>query len=195
MKVVLASANANKLRELRSCLPEWSIEPIAATAPEECGSTYYENAGGKARFGVAAARGAWVLGEDSGLEVAGLGGRPGVHSARYGSPGEDAIAKLLSELECVTGEGRAARYVCELVLLGPDGEELRATGILEGSIAEKPRGSEGFGYDPVLVPAGESLTVAELGEEWKRRHSHRAGAAAALRLALATDPRRCKVAP
>jgi len=184
MRVVLASANANKLLELRGCLPDWTIEPIATAAPEENGSTYYENACGKARFGAGVARSSWVLGEDSGIEVAGLGGRPGVYSARYAAPGEDPIAKLLSELAGVTGEGRGARYVCELVLLGPEGEEFRATGILEGAIAGEPRGSEGFGYDPVLVPEGESRTVAELGDEWKRGHSHRARAAGALRRAL-----------
>ena len=184
MKVVLASANANKLRELRSCLPGWSLEPISVPVPEEGGSTYYENACGKARFGCEVTPGSWVLGEDSGLEVAGLGGRPGLRSARYAGPGEEPIGKLLSELGGVTGEGRRARYVCELVLLGPDGRELRATGVLEGAIAELPRGSEGFGYDPVFVPGGESRTVAELGNEWKRAHSHRARAAAALRRAL-----------
>src|SRR5207248_4341827 len=75
---------------------------------------------------------------------------------------------------------RAARYVCELVLLGPEGEEVRGSGVLEGRIAEEPRGSEGFGYDPVFVPAGEERTVAELGSEWKSRHSHRARAVQAL---------------
>jgi len=184
MRVALASANLNKLRELRSCLPDWSIEPIATAAPEEDGSTYYENACEKARFGAAVAPGSWILGEDSGLEVAGLGGRPGVHSARYAGPGEDAVAKLLLDLEGVTGEGRRARYVCQLVLLGPDGQELRAMGILDGSIAEEPSGSEGFGYDPVLVPEDESRTVAELGNAWKRGHSHRARAAAALSRSL-----------
>ena len=184
MRVALASGNANKLRELRSCFPGWRIEPISAAVPEEDGSTYYENARVKACFGAEVTPGSWVLGEDSGLEVAGLSGRPGLRSARYAGPGEEPIAKLLSELGGVTGEGRRARYVCELVLLGPDGRELRATGVLEGAIAELPRGSEGFGYDPVFVPGGESRTVAELGNEWKRAHSHRARAASALRRAF-----------
>jgi XTP/dITP diphosphohydrolase len=121
-----------------------------------------------------------MLGEDSGIEVAALDGAPGVHSARWA---EDPIARLLAELEGVTD--RRARYVCELVAIGPGGEELRGTGTLEGRIAEEPRGSEGFGYDPVFVPGGEELTVAELGNAWKRANSHRARAAAALNSALA----------
>jgi len=120
-----------------------------------------------------------MLGEDSGLEVAALGGAPGVRSARYGKEaGLRAIDRLLRELEEV--DERAARYVCELVLIGPDGRELRGSGVLDGRIASEPRGSEGFGYDPVFVPAGEGRTVAELGDEWKSRNSHRARAAAAL---------------
>jgi XTP/dITP diphosphohydrolase len=121
-----------------------------------------------------------MLGEDSGIEVAALDGAPGLHSARWA---EDPIARLLAELEGVTD--RRARYVCELVAISPDGEELRGTGTLEGRIAGEPKGSEGFGYDPVFVPDGEELTVAELGNAWKRANSHRARAAAALRSALA----------
>ena len=108
-----------------------------------------------------------------------LGGGPGVRSARYGKDeGMRAIARLIRDLQGV--EDRRARYVCELVLLGPEGEEVRGTGVLEGRIAEEPRGSEGFGYDPVFVPDGEERTVAELGNEWKSRNSHRARATQAL---------------
>ena len=121
-----------------------------------------------------------MLGEDSGLEVEALGGAPGIRSARY-APGEDANAKLLDELRGVEGDARRARYVCELVLIGAEGQELRGTGIFEGRIAEEPRGTEGFGYDPVFIPDGQEQTVAELGDEWKSRNSHRARAAAALR--------------
>jgi XTP/dITP diphosphohydrolase len=120
-----------------------------------------------------------MLGEDSGIEVTALGGAPGINSARWA---DDPIARLLAELEGVAD--RRARYVCELVALGPRGEEVRGTGTLEGRIAEAPRGSEGFGYDPVFVPVGEERTVAELGNEWKQRNSHRARAAAALTAAL-----------
>jgi XTP/dITP diphosphohydrolase len=120
-----------------------------------------------------------MLGEDSGLEVEALGGAPGIRSARY-APGEDANAKLLEELRGVEGDARRARYVCELVLIGPEGQELRGTGIFEGRIAAELRGTEGFGYDPVFIPDGEEQTVAELGNEWKSRNSHRARAARAL---------------
>jgi XTP/dITP diphosphohydrolase len=149
--------------------------------PEEGSDSYYENARGKALFGreVGPAE-AWMLGEDSGLEVEALGGAPGIRSARYAPEGGEANAKLLGELRGIEGAARRARYVCELVLIGPDGQELRGTGIFEGRIAEEPRGTEGFGYDPVFIPDGEQQTVAELGNDWKSRHSHRARAARAL---------------
>ena len=157
-------------------MPDWELEPFdSAEYPPETGETYYENARAKALFGPADT---WRLGEDSGLEVEALGGRPGIRSARYGAEGADANEKLLGELREV--EGRAARYVCELVLIGPDERELRGTGVLEGRIAEEPSGAEGFGYDPVFIPAGETRTVAELGNAWKAGHSHRFRAAQAL---------------
>jgi non-canonical purine NTP pyrophosphatase (RdgB/HAM1 family) len=106
---------------------------------------------------------AWILGEDSGLEVEGLGGRPGVQSARFAA-GEH-VERLLAELEGVEGEGQRARYVCELVAVSPEGEEVRGTGILEGRIGAEPRGSEGFGFDPIFVPDGEEQSVAQLGNE------------------------------
>ena len=108
-------------------------------------------------------------------------------SARWA---EDPVARLLSELDGVDVEGRGARYVCELVVLAPDGEEVRATGTLEGVVADGPRGDEGFGYDPIFVPLGESRTVAELGNAWKSEHSHRARAARSLAEALAARSRR-----
>jgi XTP/dITP diphosphohydrolase len=116
--------------------------------------------------------------------VEALGGRPGVLSARYAPEGLPAVEKLLGELEGI--DDRRARYVSELVLLSPDGQELRGTGALEGRIALAPLGTEGFGYDPVFVPDGEERTVAELGNEWKAGHSHRARAALALLAALAS---------
>ena len=188
MKAVLASGNPHKARELEAALPGWEIEPLGADLPPEEGATFYENALAKARFGRTLVGGeGWVLGEDSGLEVEGLGGRPGIRSARYAgldaSDGEN-VAKLLDELRGVGGEGRRARYVSELVCLSPDGRELHATGTLAGTIAEEPRGSGGFGYDPVFVPEGETRTVAELGDEWKAEASHRARAARALAAAV-----------
>jgi XTP/dITP diphosphohydrolase len=178
MRATLCSRNAHKARELEVLMPGWSIETLDADDyPPETGDTYYENARIKAAFGLTRAPG-WAIGEDSGLEVAALDGRPGLHSARYAPEGAPAIAKLLEELE--GREDRSARYVSELVAIAPDGEELRGTGTLEGRIAYEPRGSGGFGYDPVFIPDGEERTVAEFGDEWKSSNSHRARAARAL---------------
>jgi len=182
MRATLCSRNAHKASELERLLPGWTIEPLDRDDyPPETGATYYENAALKARFGREHADG-WVLAEDSGLEVEALGDRPGVFSARYAPEGAPAIAKLLGELEGV--EDRGARYVSELVLLAPDGRELRGTGVLAGRIAEEARGSEGFGYDPIFIAEREELTVAELGNGWKAQHSHRARAARSLLEAL-----------
>jgi XTP/dITP diphosphohydrolase len=182
VRLLLASRNPNKLRELRAALPDWEIELAAAAGePVEDGATFVDNARIKALHGRAHAEPeAWVAGEDSGIEVAALGGRPGVESARWAS---DGVARLLAELE--GADERRARYVCELVVLRPDGSELRARGTLDGAIAHEPRGGEGFGYDPIFVPLGESRTVAELGNAWKAEHSHRARAARALAESLA----------
>jgi len=151
--------------------------------PEEGDESYVENARVKALYGrEVGPADAWMLGEDSGLEVVALAGGPGVRSARYGSEDAGGVERLLRELE--GAEDRRARYVCELVLIGPDGRELRGSGVLEGRIAGEARGSEGFGYDPVFIPGGEGRTVAELGNEWKSRNSHRARAAADLRTSL-----------
>ncbi len=179
----LCSANPHKLDELRSALPEWRIELLDAhDYPPETGSTHYENALGKAQYGRRVGDSdAWMIGEDSGLHVDALGGGPGLHSARWAGD-EDPVERLLRELEGV--HDRAARYVCELVALAPDGSARRGTGTLEGRLAGERRGSEGFGYDPVFVPAGEDATVAELGDAWKSEHSHRAKAARALASAL-----------
>jgi XTP/dITP diphosphohydrolase len=181
VKAVLASRNAHKARELEVLLPGWTIEPLDRDDyPPETGKTYYENARAKASFGWSP--GGWAIGEDSGIEVAALGGRPGIESARYAPEGAPAIARLLGELGDT--HERSARYVSELVAIAPGGEELRGTGVLEGRIADAPRGDAGFGYDPVFVPAGEERTVGELGDAWKAQHSHRARAARALRDAL-----------
>jgi len=173
--VRLCSRNEGKLRELRAALPEWTIELLDANEfPPEKGETYYENALAKARFGrTIGPDDAWMLGEDSGLEAAGLDGRPGLESARFG--GDDPVGALLLALRGV--DDRRARYVCELVALTPAGEEYLGTGTLEGRIVDEPRGSEGFGYDPIFVPDGERQTVAELGNDWKSANSHRARAA------------------
>jgi XTP/dITP diphosphohydrolase len=179
---VLASANRYKLEELREALPGWEIEPLEpADWPEEAGETYYENALIKARFGRGLTDAPWVLGEDSGIECEALDGAPGLHSARW-APGLDQADALLARLE---GEqDRRARMVTELVALAPDGTELRSRGVLEGELATERRGGGGFGYDPIFIPAGHTRTVAEIGDAWKRRNSHRARAALALEAAV-----------
>lgn len=180
MKAALASANPNKARELERLLPGWQIGVLGVTDyPPETGATYYENALAKARFGRQhVPDSGWVLGEDSGIEVEGLGGGPGVLSSRRAAG--DEVGWLLRELEGRTDDARRARYVSVLVALGPNGEERVGRGTLEGRIADHASGVEGFGFDPVFVPEGEERTVAELGNVWKAQNSHRANAARAL---------------
>jgi XTP/dITP diphosphohydrolase len=182
MRLVLASGNSDKLREWRQALPGWSVEPLATEdEPAESGSSFEENARIKARHGRVRSSAPWVVGEDSGIEVCALGGRPGIESARWAA---DPIERLLAELDGLAE--RTARYVCAVVALDPEGSEVVASGTLDGAVTAEPRGTEGFGYDPVFVPLGESRTVAELGDAWKARHSHRARAATALVERLAT---------
>lgn len=183
MSAVLATTNEHKARELERLLPGWRVERIAGELefPPEVGDTFAENALAKARFARSYAPAqAWVLGEDSGIEVEALGGEPGVYSARWAAG--DEVGRMLAAL---AGEDeRAARYVCALAAIGPHGGETVVVGTLAGRIAEAAAGSEGFGYDPVFVPAGESETVATLGDVWKAGHSHRADAARQLLAAL-----------
>jgi len=178
MRARLCSQNPHKLDELRASLPGWELALLESPDPypAEDGGSYEENARIKARFGrERAPADEWVLGEDSGIEVEALGGAPGIRSARWA---DDGNARLLEELDGRADRG--ARYVCTIVALGPAGEELVARGELRGRVAAAPRGSEGFGYDPLFVPEGEERTVAELGDGWKSRWSHRARAAAQL---------------
>jgi len=183
---VLASANVHKLEELREGLQGWQLDALDSSEwPDETGQTYEENARIKARFGrERAPADAWVLGEDSGIEVDALDGAPGVRSARWAPRGDQADALL----ERLAGEDeRRARMVTEIVALAPSGEEIHVRGVLEGELATERRGDSGFGYDPIFIPDGYDRTVAELGDEWKRVHSHRARAAQALVEALRSD--------
>jgi XTP/dITP diphosphohydrolase len=178
LNVVVCSANPSKVAELHPLFPDWSLEPLdAGPLPAEDGETYVDNARIKARFGrTAGAADRWMIADDSGIEVEALGGEPGVHTARWAEGRH--VEKMLAAL--AGRDDRRGRYVCELVLLDRDGNEYRGTGVLEGSIAREPAGSEGFGFDPVFVPHGQSRTVAELGDAWKETHSHRALAAQSL---------------
>ena len=189
MKVVLATTNAGKVREASAILREVGIEVEVAPmfiGDEENGSTYLENARTKA----AAVRrliGRPVLAEDSGLEVDALAGLPGVRSARFAGSGAtdgENNAKLLRLLEGMSE--RTARYRAVAVLLLPSGAEMVGTGVLEGTIATEPRGTGGFGYDPIFVPAGESRTAAELTRAEKDAISHRGRALRQLAERLAT---------
>ena len=182
MRIVLASGNVHKARELGRLLEGWEVETFAGGLPEETGETFVENARLKARHVHAALGGAeWVLADDSGIEAAALQGAPGVRSARYA--GEDAtdeqnLAKLIGAL--AGSDDRRVRYVAELVAIAPDGGEVTARGELTGTLAAAPRGTGGFGYDPAFVPDGETRTVAEMSPGEKDAISHRARAARAL---------------
>lgn len=188
-KVVLATANRGKVREIEMILDEFGILSksleelgIAASAREE-GRSYRENAFAKARAVVPHAGGFAVLAEDSGLEVEALEGRPGVRSARYGGAGASDAARigaLLAELREVPQGKRGAEFCCVAVAVLPDGREFEASGRVRGLILPSPRGRMGFGYDPVFFypPLGRSF--AELEAEEKNRVSHRALAFRAL---------------
>ena len=179
-RLVLASGNPNKLARAAARAPRLGDRAArrAATSPPEDGATFVDNARIKARHG-RAPRAAGRLGRSGrtrGSRSPALGGAPGRRSPRAGRP--TAVARLLAELE--GGDERRARYVCELVALAPGRARGRRRGHARGDDRPHRAGSEGFGYDPIFVPDGESRTVAELGDEWKRAHSHRARAAAAL---------------
>jgi len=192
-RAVLASANPGKLRELAALLAPSGFELLSQTAlgidsVAETGATFLENALIKARHAAAAAQ-LPALADDSGIEVDALGGRPGVLSARFAGEGaSDAanLAHLLGELAGVPEARRTARYRCVVVWVrsADDPAPLTGSGTWEGRIALAPRGSGGFGYDPVFIPEGERRTAAELSSEDKNRLSHRAQALRALVAAL-----------
>jgi XTP/dITP diphosphohydrolase len=193
VKAVLASGNAGKVREFAQLLAARDIEVIPQTAfglttPAETGATFLDNALLKARH-AAGATGLAALADDSGIEVDALGGRPGVWSARYAGEGAsdaDNLALLLRELADVPEPRRGARYRCVLVFLRQpaDPAPVVASGVWEGHILSAPRGTGGFGYDPIFQPAGLALAVAELPAQEKNRISHRAQALRALLAAL-----------
>jgi XTP/dITP diphosphohydrolase len=183
VRLVLATRNEHKLREFRVLLEPHEIVPLPdeVELPPETGETFEDNARVKARA-AAAATGLPAAADDSGIEAAALGGRPGVRSARYAGEGatdEENLAKLLAE---VPDEGdRRVAYVCALAFVSADGEERVFTERCEGELAREPRGDGGFGYDPAFVPADhdDGRTMAELGVEEKDAISHRGRAARA----------------
>ena len=188
-RLVLATLNRAKARELAALLGDTPYELSAladlpgAVLPEETGDTYRANALLKAR---AAARlaGTWVLADDSGIEVAALGGAPGVRSARLGGPGLDDAGRcglLLDALRGVPAAERAARFRCVVAVVDPAGREHTAEGVVDGVITDAPRGENGFGYDPLFFYPPLGRTFAELSPEEKARVDHRGRAVRAAR--------------
>ena len=182
MRVVLATGNAGKIREFAELLGPLGFEFVAQAAfgfepPEETGDTFEANALLKARH-AAARSGLPAMADDSGLEVDALGGAPGVRSARYAGEGAGDLAnlqKLLRALQTVDDSARTARFRCVIALVreAADPSPIFGRGVWEGRILHGPRGSGGFGYDPVFAPVGDLRSVAELPSMEKHAHSHR----------------------
>jgi XTP/dITP diphosphohydrolase len=188
MALVVSTRNEHKLRELREALPGLELAPLPddVELPPEDGDSFAANALGKARA-AHAATGLPAIADDSGIEASALGGRPGIHSARYAgddATDEENLRKLLDE---IGDEDRRAAYVCVIALVG-DGEEQLFEGRCEGKLIHEPRGDGGFGYDPAFVPdetgPGDERTMAELAPEEKHAISHRGKAARGLLTAL-----------
>ena len=185
MKVVLASQNPHKLREIQTILSEYGMEVVLQSDfglhidVDETGETFEENSYLKAKA-VLDATGLPTVADDSGLAVDVLGGEPGVYSARYGGPAyvtdRDRTNLLLEKLRGVRPDERTARFICVITMLMPDGEKLVGHGSVEGVITTEPHGDGGFGYDPVFYIPKEGMTYAEMGSERKNQMSHRANA-------------------
>lgn len=184
-KLLVATHNAGKVREYRQLLADLPLEVTYLDEEgvdfdvEETGESFTENAVQKATA-YAEATGLWTWADDSGLEVDALDGAPGIRSSRYAGPGasdEDRYRKLLRELDGVPWEARTARFRCVVAITTPEGEVRSAPGRCEGIIGFEPRGSHGFGYDPVFFLPQFDRTMAELSPEVKNRISHRARAA------------------
>lgn len=193
--VLIASNNAHKATEIAEALdfPGWEFKTLkqvgVSSDPAEDAETFLGNARIKAHAAQQASGGMPVLADDSGLEVDALDGAPGVHSARYaGEPCDDAAnnAKLLDALSDVADEARTARFVCQLVFLDENGNEVDARGTVEGRIAHEAHGENGFGYDPLFLPGvfGFERSLGEAKPEEKNAVSHRGNALRELRAKL-----------
>lgn len=172
--LIVATGNPGKLQEMQAHLTgvavNLELKPEALEI-EETGTTFEENAGLKATS-IAKAMGQWAIADDSGLAVEALGGAPGLYSARYGSSDRDRIARLLRELG--EAENRQAQFICVVAIARPDGSiAIASEGICEGEILYTPRGSGGFGYDPIFYVPQHDKTFAEMSPELKRKISHR----------------------
>jgi XTP/dITP diphosphohydrolase len=195
-RLLIATNNAGKIAEFRALLSDCGWEIVTPRdigveiEPAEDGTTFEENARKKA-IQWARASGLVSLADDSGLEVDALDGRPGIHSARYAGPGktdEERVQRLLEELRDVPDERRTARFRAVVAIADPSGRVESANGTVEGMIAREPRGSNGFGYDPVFLLPGRGLTTAELPPADKHAISHRGIAARKARKILETWP-------
>ena len=186
-EIWISTGNKGKLSEFKLLLerdvPSFKIFSISDlptfSPPPENGQTFLDNARIKAKSLKAMKPGHWIMADDSGLEVEGLGNLPGIHSARYAGPhasDRENVAKLLKMMQIRAVSNRAAQFRCCVVVFSPAGEEMIFDGILKGQIGKAPAGQHGFGYDPVFVPEGETKTLAELGSGYKSTHSHRAKA-------------------
>ena len=186
MRLLIATTSPGKFREYRHLLNGLAYELVSLSEVgitqevAETGATYEENALLKARE-YAALSGMLTLADDSGLEVDALGGRPGVHSARYASDNSARIRQLLAEMQNIPAGERSARFQCVIALAWPDGRTEITRGTCEGQIATEAWGANGFGFDPVFYVPESGLTMAELPEGLKNRISHRARAAQRMR--------------
>jgi XTP/dITP diphosphohydrolase len=197
LQLVVATTNANKLREIRGILDGTGVsvdglEAYPAVAePEETGATFAENARQKAIY-YARVLGVTVVAEDSGLEIDGLGGEPGVQSARYGGPAAAAypqkFALVYAGLRARGAMGSPARFVCALAVADGANILYEARGTIEGCVNDSPKGDGGFGYDPIFYYPPLGLTLAELDERAKASVSHRGQAFRQLREHLASHP-------
>lgn len=177
--MVFATGNAHKVAEVAEILgPSWSVEARDPDV-EETGTTFEDNAVLKAAA-VCRGSGTLAIADDSGIEIDALDGRPGIHSARWTAEA-DWIPRVLRELDGVEGGGRTGRYVAAAAAVWPDGTQVVVRGTVEGTIARQPRGTGGFGYDPIFVPAeGDGRTFAEMTPDEKHALSHRGRAFRAL---------------
>ncbi|MCP5431667.1 MAG: RdgB/HAM1 family non-canonical purine NTP pyrophosphatase [Alphaproteobacteria bacterium] len=189
-RLIVASHNAGKVREIVELVSPFGVEAISAgeaglAEPEETGATFIENAALKAHA-AAKASGLPALADDSGLAVAALGGAPGIFSARWAGPEKNFLSAMtrvnaaLEEAGALTPEERAAEFVCALALAWPDGHAEIFEGRVAGHLVWPPRGTRGFGYDPIFVPKGGRLTFGEMEPADKHAISHRARAFADL---------------
>ena len=193
MKIVFATGNANKVREIKAILADLNMEVLSmkeagvCAEAEETGVTFAENAVIKAKDIAAKVTDAIVMADDSGLVVDALNGEPGIYSARY--LGEDTPysiknANIIERLEGIPVEGRSARFVCAIAAVLPDGRVLSTEGTIEGYIGYEERGNGGFGYDPIFMVPEYGCSTAELSAEAKNAISHRGKALNAMKILL-----------